>query len=487
MMQLPSHRALQHIAIQAEGMRNPRWTSLSLELRRMILQSLANVLTSKELPIAIYASVSKEWQSLFEPLLWQKLTFRPWISKSNFQGFREAIRSPQRSLIKTISLYLRMEEYLCHRCLREVGGQHTLIERERVLFENLEELLSILALWTEDIPKSGISLELNGILAPNAGDRKWVSKRGRRRCVHRRSPAVLDLSAEIRSINSVVRKQGPVEVVPSITAISISPTISWSCSSILLFHLRDSFPCLQQLDFEQQLGTTQTFQQAIGNRAAFLIADRVPSLQRLSIWESRSKLISEAQSQSDSEEANGPAAVLQTAVPTSFHLKELAITYVIDARDFFSHFNFLISSGEASPSCMLERLVLSCQLGRLPVSPIEVDCLLVAASQAAACMPYLKILEVWSPGIGEGFLFRYEVRESEINLTMAATWQFDIMAWQYGRGYKTLRAWEEVASRHTYRRFNCAIESIDAVALPKLYSICRGLKSDEFIRRWRSC
>ncbi|KAK1982651.1 hypothetical protein LZ30DRAFT_770000 [Colletotrichum cereale] len=458
MTQPPPHRASQHIAIQAEGIRNPRWTSLPPELRRMILQSLANVLTSEKLPIAVYASVSKEWQSFFEPLLWQKLTFRPWTSKSNFQVFREVIQSHQRSLIKTISLCLRLEEYRCRRCLQEVGGQHTIIERERVLFENLEELLSVLALWTEDVPRSGISLEISGVLVRNAGDLNKVSRGGRRRCVHRRSPAVPDLCMEIYSIYSAIGKQGPVERVPSITEISISPTISWSCSSILLFHLRNSFPCLERLDFEQQLGTTQIFQQAIGNTVAFSIADRIPSLQRLSIWESRSKLISEAQSQSNSDEANGPAGVLQTAVPTSFNLKELAITHVIDARDFFSHFNLLISSGGALSSCMLERLVLSCQLGQLPVSPIQ-------------------MLEVWSPGIGEGFLFRYEVKESEINLTVAATWRFDIMSWQYGRGYKSLRAWEEVASRHTGRRFNCAIRSINAVALPNLYSICKGLKS----------
>lgn len=115
-------------------MQVPRRTSLSLELQHMILKSLANVSTSEDLPIAIYATVSKEWQSFLEPLLWQKLTFRPWTSKSNFQGFREAIQSHQRSLIKTITLCMRMEEYRCHRCLREVGGQHTLIERERVLF-----------------------------------------------------------------------------------------------------------------------------------------------------------------------------------------------------------------------------------------------------------------------------------------------------------------------------------------------------------------
>lgn len=485
MMQLPPQRVSQHIAMQEDN-KGPRWTSLSLELRHMILESLANILASEDLPIALYASVSKEWQGFFEPLLWQKLTFRPWITKSNFQGFRDAIQRHQRSLIKTITLYLRMEEYRCRRCLQEVGGQHTLIERERVLFESLEELLSILALWTEEIPESGISLQLIGILVPNAGDRDRVSRRGRRRCVHRRSPAVSDQSAEIRSIESIVGKQGPLELVPSITAISVSPTISWSCSSILLFHLCDSFPCLQRLDFEQQLGTTRTLQQAIGNRVAFSIADRVPSLQRLSIWESRSRLISEAQSQSESEKANGLADVLQTAVPASFHLKELAITYVIDARNFFSHFNLLLSSGEALPPCMLEHLVLSCQLGQLTASPKELGCLLMAASQAATYIPYLKMLEVWSPGVGEGFFFRYEVKESEVSLTMAATWKFDVVSWQHGRGYTALRAWEKVASRHTDRRFNCTINTIDTAALPKLYSICSGLKSFESIRRWRS-
>ncbi|KXH53542.1 hypothetical protein CSAL01_12961 [Colletotrichum salicis] len=329
MMQLPSHRALQQIVIKAEGRRNPRWTRLPQDLRRRMTE-------------------------LLEPLLWQKLTFQPWTSKSNFQGFREAI-----------------------------------------------------------------SLELSGISVLNAGD--LVPRRGRRNCVHRRSPAIPDLFMEILSIDSVISKQGPVKMVPCITAISISTTISWSCSSLLLFRLGDSLPCLQRIDFEQQLGTTQTIQQAIGNPIAFSIADRIPSLQRLSIWESRSTLISQAQRQSDSKEANKLAEVLQTAVPTSFHLKELAITHIIDERDFFSHFNFLITSGVASPPCMLERLVLSCQLERLPMSPVEVKCLLVAANQAATFMTYLKMLEVWSPGIEEGFLFRYEVEESEINFTMAAT------------------------------------------------------------------
>lgn len=73
------------------------------------------------------------------------------------------------------------------------------------------------------------------------------------------------------------------------------------------------------------------------------------------------------------------------------------------------------------------------------------------------------------------------VNGSEINFIIAATWQFDILSWQCGGRHKALRAWEEVASRHTRRRFNYAFESIDAVSLPKLYCNRRDPKSREFI------
>ncbi|KAF6787600.1 hypothetical protein CSOJ01_15205 [Colletotrichum sojae] len=69
---------------------------------------------------------------------------------------------------------------------------------------------------------------------------------------------------------------------------------------------------------------------------------------------------------------------------------------------------------------------------------MEVDGLLSMASQAAMQMPYLKAMEIWSSGIGEGFFFRYEVGTSEVNFTVGATWNFDVAAWQTTRRQKSL-------------------------------------------------
>lgn len=486
MTQLPSHGALQLEALQGEDTRTPRWASLPPELRNTILQCLEKVSAAEKRPVAVYTSVSKEWQAFFEPPLWQELTFRPKASESNFQGLREAMQSHHRFLIKTIFLYMRMELYCCPRCHKEVGGQHSMVERERVLFENLKELLDALALWTTDIPRDGISLKLRGVHVWTARDKRLKNGRsGRLYCAHRPSPFIDDRHMEISSMHSFVRKQGFAGVAPSITALSVGPSISWSSCPLLLYHLRDSFPCLRRLDFEQELGQKRSYTQAVGNKTVFSVAFKVPSLRMLSIWETRSKLISEAQSQSISEKANRRARVLPDAVPACFYLRELAITNVIDARDFFSYFISLIWSEEGLPTCIVERLVLSCPLGGLLVSPTEVNGLLGAASHAVKHMPHLKILEVWSPGIREGFFFRYEVEESKIKLTIAATWQFDIVSWRHGQGRETLRKWEEVASQHTEREFNCTTGSIGAEALPKLYSITRALKSFDFIRRWR--
>ncbi|KAF6786795.1 hypothetical protein CMUS01_16493 [Colletotrichum musicola] len=106
---------------------------------------------------------------------------------------------------------------------------------------------------------------------------------------------------------------------------------------------------------------------------------------------------------------------------------------------------------------------------------MEVDGLLSMACQAAVQMPYLKAMEIWSPGIGEDFFFRYEVGTSEVKFTVGATWNLDVAAWQTTRRQKSVRtAWERVASRHAGHRFTYTVENIDPSVLTRRRSRSRS-------------
>lgn len=455
-----------------------RWTKFPPEIRNAILRLVQNFAADEKYSRARLATVSKEWQSFFEPALWHTLTLQPDHPTLNLKGLEGFVQGYQREMIKGIYLHVESEDYVCPQCQKEVGDQHTIINRERKLYDNLQSLLSILSTWPEDNPATGIWLHLTGEHPGSAKRSSPPNEQQRGRCKHLHSPSIDNSDMEIQSMWDVISSQESVHITPIITIIGINKSLSWSFSGPLILRIGNRLPRLQKIHLEHYIpGFKRLFQYGLGNWSVLRIANEIPTIKKVTIVEfrSRNNNIVERRSEWACREIGLP----QAAVLTSFHLTDLIITDALDARDFFSHFNSQVPLGQELPNSTLQRLRLTCRLEQLSLSPMEVDSLLLIASQTAAQMPCLKRLVVWSPGVGKGFFFRYHVGKSEVNFTVASTWNFDVAAWQHTRRQKSVRAaWEQVASRHADHRFRYTVKHIDREVLTNRLSIYRYLRSE---------
>ncbi|KAK1998301.1 hypothetical protein LX36DRAFT_35555 [Colletotrichum falcatum] len=204
----------------------------------------------------------------------------------------------------------------------------------------------------------------------------------------------------------------------------------------------------------------------------------MPRVRRVAFWEG----ISGSMNSSAREYKSVNPILLLVAVKASYRLEHFSICHAIDATDFFQSHHLL--AGLRDPYTMrpygwphLAFLALTTHIGRLRSNPVEVNRLILAAGNAASLMPKLQIMEVFTPGIREGFFFRYEVRDDGITrLFIAATWRLQILT-------EAVRPWRQVAERHAPSRFVCQVESIrNPEALTSHWSICSKLRLYRMMR-----
>lgn len=90
----------------------------------------------------------------------------------------------------------------------------------------------------------------------------------------------------------------------------------------------------------------------------------------------------------------------------SKRLKELDISFLIDAKSFFVHFTE-IKKDDMDLWDNLEGLTMTSRVFVSRARSADIDELLIAAAQAAYRMPNLQMMELWSGKRGEGRVFRY--------------------------------------------------------------------------------
>ncbi|KAI1453662.1 hypothetical protein F4805DRAFT_478278 [Annulohypoxylon moriforme] len=131
----------------------------------------------------------------------------------------------------------------------------------------------------------------------------------------------------------------------------------------------------------------------------FTILDALPqTVTRLSGYKDSNDVFHTGHASSISEE---PAS---TMFYISQRLKELDISFIIDAKSFFAPIH---DGGEDVSWDNLEGLTLTSQSLCLTASPVEIDELLHSAAQAALRMPKLQMMELWSSERGGARIFRY--------------------------------------------------------------------------------
>lgn len=133
-------------------------------------------------------------------------------------------------------------------------------------------------------------------------------------------------------------------------------------------------------------------------------------------------------------------------------LESLAISFVIDARDFFAlpKKELAVDNFPRLEFCILTSTVLR---GR---NDGQINQLLHAAGDAALNMPKLRVMELWNAHQGEAAVFRYQQKPfNTVELAWSSSWDFFLDA-------KVVAHWEKVALEHGCRELSTISDRIEA-------------------------
>ncbi|TQN65319.1 hypothetical protein CSHISOI_10170 [Colletotrichum shisoi] len=456
------------------------WNRLPRELRLMIMEELSALVPSAgRNPLSCWASVSIEWYLYYTPFVWHTITLQVSAAHSDIDEFTQLAVFHRKKLVVNISLHMSLQEYTCQEC-GQVESAET-IEANNLTFSNgLKSLFRALSDWTRDPSTAGIALELSASSPSDSKHRKLDLLEHKRELVHQ-SPGHLVSNAKKRLLGQLLDFEFKVTDLPEVAVIekfSVRQRLLRNLSASSLNIIICNLPRLHHVNYEPWLGTDKKGQdrREITNTNLLRWAECRSTLRSIAIWEAQSQGLHKNKCYSKPFDKNLTSA----AVEASFHLQALAISHATDAMDFFLLFDKASKATRGirtPPKLSLRHLALTCRLQMPPGSSTEVNYLLCVASKAAVQMPHLEIMEVWSPGVGEGFFFRYEVRKRRAKLTVGATWRISRM-----RNSAVFKSWQRVAGRHADDDLEYAFESINAGELTQPWSICRHLRLRSSLR-----
>ncbi|WQF85403.1 hypothetical protein CDEST_10417 [Colletotrichum destructivum] len=456
------------------------WNRLPRELRLMIMEELSDLVPSAgRNPLSCWASVSIEWYLYFTPLIWHTITLQVSAANSDIDEFNQLAVFHRKKLVVNISLHMSLQEYTCQEC-GQVESAET-IEANNLTFSNgLKSLFCALSSWTRDPSTPGVALELSAS-SPSDSKHLKLDLVEHKRELANQSPGHLISNAKKRLLGQLLDFEFKMTDLPKVTVIekfSVKQRLLRNLSASSLNIIICNLPRLHRVNYEPWLGTDKKGQQRreIANTNLLRWAECRSTLRSITIWEAQSQKLHKNKCYSKPYDNELTSA----AVEASFHLKALAISHATDAMDFFLRFDEASKAiqGIGTQSRLsLRHLALTCRLQMPPESSTEVNYLLFVASKAAMQLPHLEIMEVWSPGVGEGFFFRYEVKKRQAKLIVGATWRISRM-----RNSAVFKAWQRVAGRHADDDLMYAFESINAGELKQPWSICRHLRLRKSLR-----
>ncbi|KAJ0158633.1 hypothetical protein CTA2_11171 [Colletotrichum tanaceti] len=427
-------------------------------------------------PLSCWASVSIEWYLHFTPFVWHTITLQVSATHSDVDEFNELAVFHRRKLVMNISFHVSLQEYTCQECGHAESGET--VEANNLTFSNgLKGLFRALSDWTRDPSATGIALELSAS-SPSDSTHLTLDLAEHKRELAARSPGHSVSNAKKRLLGQLLDFQSRVSDLPKVTVVErfsarqrLLRNLSASSLNIIICNL----PRLRHVNYEPWLGTDAEGQRGreVANTNLLRWAECRSALRSIALWEAQSHELHGNKCYAKPPSDGG--GLTSAAVEASFHLGSLAISHATDATDYFRRFDEAAHAarggGHPSRTPSLRRLALTCRLRMPPESPTELNHLLFAASRAAMQLPHLEIMEVWSPGVGEGFFFRYEVEKRRAKLVVGATWRVSGV-----RSSAVFKAWRRVAGRHADDDLEYAFESIDGGELQQPWSICKHLR-----------
>ncbi|KLP20230.1 uncharacterized protein LW94_3232 [Fusarium fujikuroi] len=445
------------------------WSYLPQEVRRNILNTIVDQRNPRW---SALASVSKEWQSVIGTRNMAKLKLRP----SCLEDFERAVVR-QRDLVRHIYLNIELAEYKCTVCKREEPVSiHS--KNMTLLASAVKRILIILSTWETTGP---LTLELN---AASASDSKHCFKNFRFNDEHdapdARDPVIPSetthsdwhdpkhgwengVQVHPPSFDAMQRLFGLVDLAYSSLAV---PKVNAITCLMIRRQFRHCFiprqldSILSKLDrltdivYEPWLlDYTDTRLQGRyehrGSKHPGVIGMPLPrTLERLTLFRDFKQCLTQsvhkdpvfifARDYPGYMSMDNTLGNSENLARTSLRLRELAVSFIIDAINFFRACKRVWVWNDLQSLSLTSNLIL--QDGKEKKQ--RIDGLLIAAAKLVLRMPNLTTMVLWNGGTGRACAFIYTRAKHYAHITWRGTWDLEI-------SQQVLQVWEDVAKLHS--------------------------------------
>lgn len=476
------------------------WNGLPAEIRHAILGRLAEA-HSNDGPtrgLAKYASVNREWQDFFEPKIFHHFILDP----CDVPQF-EAVVRPQgrKKLVKHVLLQVGLthrDEIVHALQLYPTPGSLLNAEKkcDRRFSHALWYLLRVLSKW-DARESAGLTLEL-GTYSPfeNTARELWDYERddngkGTTDCYARflenasvgdyplsedpivelmdvfSKPEGSDLGdgawkwvlAKVigrRALRLDLEAAGPdgelaLPQVPVVTDFLVRLRSFRNFDPEGLGKILQSFPAIRDVHVERWRHGDGRLDSRWDRRVGRMLARDLPaSARNITLFDEFDTAFH--QQPSKMADAQPVPHLARNVMAASRRLENVAVSFLIDARDFFEPFSSGPSRRKGRAEWKhLESLALTSSV-LTSGSDGAVNELLQAAAAAVMKMPKLQTLELWDRRCGEAAVFRYKAVDRRATISWKGTWDLELTK-------DTLKAWDDVVMRRGNGKHELQVEA----------------------------
>ncbi|KAH6604783.1 hypothetical protein Trco_006490 [Trichoderma cornu-damae] len=446
------------------------WHTLPFEIRDIILGLICS--NTNRRTTSRFASVSREWQMYFEPILFRRLV----LGQRCIRDFGRIVRQHRRSMVEHIWLRVELFEYNCPRCECPEKPSEAK-ENNQIFTAVLYRLLEVLSTWSKGgqhgVANGGFVLELS-VHSPSDTGHHFNYPFGKEVYPNRlNEQCTID---EYRAYVDVATRR-PLHSLHGL-------------ENITLEHMIHDYPSLNKN----------------AQRRFDIFLRNLGSLKSLSIYGDHKPC------QENRYQPYGMLPFLgRTLADESHSFEHLSVAFLADAKDFFHDFwpgysptsidisrsgvqralfsrlpdsqrqalgnprkSFvyerrllreykLVYGNEKIPCSIykpqwpnLESLALTSSLLQkgTEIHAKAINHLLQAAAAAAMEMPKLQTMEIFNKGFSDVFVFQYcRSLEGLPTITLSSTWR-------HVPASDVLKAWDLVAHKHTGREIELTMKGL---------------------------
>ncbi|KAF5724097.1 hypothetical protein FMUND_1162 [Fusarium mundagurra] len=441
---------------RARKARRSSWAFLPQDIRRMILEEI-----SRKRRWSCASTICKEWHAIVASKNLNRLE----LNRASAEGLKTIIL--QRHLIRRIYLNIELPFYKCRQC----RGRSSSIEPVKLTEEALQKLSKALAAWE---PTHHITLELNayspsdldhcfknylyGFKHENDGNllekqkalddpnHGWVKGK------QVRPPTTAAIQQLFRTVIAKVGGKGPPKV-PAVKGVVIRRQMRGEIDRVALSKLLKQFPNLESINYEPWRvlfrvpnlpGSSYWFPH--DQRLQEGLPTWPQHVRSVTIFENFNEQIMEAIRSNMNSTISSTSMQIETRRRTKYELGEafavksrslehLSVSFMIDARDFFTSCKTIIDWPQLRSLILTTPLMTKGSRGRI-------SDFLVNAGQVAQKMQHLKSLAIWHCSHNEASAVVFQKNEDggrkvhgSATLTWRGTRDFDfseevVEAWQ---------------------------------------------------------